>query len=251
MRTTDDLIVFVIWKWHVLGSPRLFQSKHVNVVYSMISRWYPRPFRMICITDDAKDLDPRIEVLPMPAAARRMLSLKNPTGARFPSCYCRLWIFSKEAAAMGERIFQLDIDCLIVGDLTPLIDRDEDFVGWTDRHFEPGKIAGGAFMLRTGSMPELWDDFNPAKSPAVASKAGYQGSDQGWMSYRIGKLRADKSRRIGEWRDHGLVKLNWTKPDAYTAPTGARIVFTNGEKPPWNKDLRTRYPWIRQYWENP
>lgn len=238
-------LTFITWKWHVPGSPRLFQSKHVNVVYGMIARWYQGPFRMVCITDDPRGLDSRIEAFPMPAEARAMLTLKNPTGSRFPSCYCRLWIFSRDAAQLGDRLFQLDTDAIIVGDLGPLVDRDEDFVGWTDDRFVWNKIAGGAFMLRAGALPELWEDFDPKRSPSLASSAGFQGSDQGWISYRIA---ADK-RQIGEWRD-GLVKLNWTPTGADTAPAGARVVFTNGAKPPWNKDLRNQYPWIRQHWKN-
>lgn len=249
---TNLPITFVCWKWHVPNNARLFGAKHVNVVHAMIARWYQRPFRFVCITDDPKGLDKRIEAMPMPAAARKMLAVKNPMGKWFPGCYCRLWVFSTEAAALGERIFQLDIDSIIVGDLAPLIDRTEDFVGWSDGRFGWEKIAGAAFLLRTGSMPELWDEFDPVRSPALAFAGGYQGSDQGWMSYKIAKLKANRSRSrfIGEWRDEGLIKLNWIRPGAEAPPPGARIVFTNGKQPPWNKDLRNRYPWIRQHWKN-
>src|SRR5919108_5142727 len=126
------MISFVCWKWRIEGSARFFHANHVNILYAMIARWYPRPFRFVCVTDDAKGLDERIEAIPMPV---RFDQLQSPQGARFPQCYARLWNFSREAAVLGERIFQIDIDVVITGDLTALVDRAEDFVGWSDPRF--------------------------------------------------------------------------------------------------------------------
>ena len=254
-------LTFVTWKWRAperkipiepaLGK-RGFKSEQVNVLYAMIARHYPRPFRLICITDDADGLDPRIEATPIPQSAAQFLSLINPLGERFPNCYCRLWNFSHEAAALlGERIFQIDIDVVITGDLRPLIDRDEDFIGWSDKHFEKNKIAGGAYLLKTGSLKDIWEDFDPVSSPARAFAAGFKGSDQGWMSYKIGNRQraTGNGAEIGYWRDAGLVKLNWTQRGARVPPRGVRLVFTSGVKPPWAKETRAKYPWVREAWK--
>lgn len=231
-------ISFVCWKWHTKDSPRLFEAKHVNVLYAMVARWYPRSFRFICITDDPAGLDPRIEQVPMPV---RFDHVQNPQGTRFPQCYCRLWNFSREAVTLGERIFQVDIDVVITGDLQPLVNRNEDFVGWCDKRFQTNKIAGGAYLLRTGSMPQVWEDFDPQTSPAQAFKAGNGGSDQGWMSFKM-------YPPPGAWRNAGLVKINWTPARARQVPPGVRMVFTTGLHPPWSKEQMRRYPWIAQFW---
>ncbi len=280
----NNRVTFVTWKWLGADGSRSFQSKHVNVLYAQIARHYPRPFRFVCITDDPAGLDPKIEALPIPEIAKSLQSLQNPRGPRFPNCYCRLWNFSEEAAALlGPRIFQIDIDVVITGDLRPLVDRDEDFVGWTDKRFEEHKIAGGAYLLKTGSMKEIWTDFDPERSPAQAFAAGFKGSDQGWISYKInnGKLKMENVRTpelttentegtenigsssgrsqlstlhspfsVGYWSAGNLVKLNWTQKNARIAPRGARIVFTSGVKPPWSKETRRKYPWVREYWQN-
>jgi len=235
------MITFVTWKWHTPGVARVFLSEHVNVLRAMVSRHYDAPHRFVCITDDPAGLDPRVEAMPLPV---RFDELTNPRGARFPNCYCRLWNFSRDAAVLGERIFQLDIDVVITADLRPLIEHREDFVGWTDKRFETHKIAGGAYMLRTGSWPEIWDDFDPARSPALAKSAGFFGSDQGWMSYRLQGQKA----RYGRWKGAGLMKINWTEPHARQAPAGARMVFTSGENPPWHSAVQRRYPWIKKHW---
>lgn len=245
------MITFLTWKWKAPSGARSFQSKHVNVVYAMVARWYQRPFRLVCFTDDRKGIDSHIEAYPLPSETIPLLdaALKNPMGERFPSCYCRLWTFSNAARALGPRVFQLDIDVMITGDLCPLVDRDEDFVGWTDKRFGWEKIAGGAFLLRTGSLPEVWDDFDPKLSPQTHKNLGYQGSDQGWMSYKLSNGNA-KSKSIGAWNGEGLVKINWTPRDAYNPPAGARMVFTSGARPPWDKSLRREYPWVREIWRN-
>jgi hypothetical protein len=236
-------LTFLTWKWQDPNpntiSRRKFRSKHVNVLHAMIGRHYPRPFRFVCITDDAEGLDPRIETMPMPV---RFDDLKSPHGERFPSCYCRLWVFSREATILGERILSLDIDVVILADLRPLVDRDEDFVGWGDKRFEKNKIAGGVYLLRTGSMPQVWEEFNPLTSPAAALSAGNRGSDQGWMSYRI-------KQPFGRWNGGELVKINWTRAHSRTTPQGARMVFTSGAKPPWSKEQKHRYPWIKEHWK--
>lgn len=231
------MISFVTWKWRdPNGSQRKFLSRHVNVLYAMVARHYPRPFRMICITDDPEGLDERIETLPMPV---RFDNIQSPQGERFPSCYCRLWAFSREATVLGERILSIDIDVVILGDLRPLVDRDEDFVGWCDKRFQENKIAGGAYLLRTGSMSHVWEDFDPQTSPARAFAAGNFGSDQGWMSFMIA--------RPPTFTD-GLTKINWTRKYSRIAPVGARMVFTSGAKPPWSKEQKHSYPWIKEHW---
>lgn len=239
------MISFVTWKWNASsGDTRKFRAKHVNVLHSMVTLHYPLPFRFICITDDPAGLDPNIEALPIPVGSIHDSPLQNPNGAHFPNCYRRLWTFSREARILGERILCLDIDVIILKDLRQLVDRDEDFVGWCDPRFGWGKIAGGVYLLRTGSMPHVWEDFDPASSPAQAFAAGNKGSDQGWMSFKL-------YPPAGKWSNgDGLIKINWTHAHARTAPQGARMVFTSGTKPPWSKETRQKYPWVREYWKN-
>jgi len=272
------MISFVCWKWRTPGSARVFLADHVNVLRAMIKRCYSAPFRFICITDNPCGLDKKIEAIAMPVR----FDLQSPQGVRFPSCYARLWNFSREAAGvLGERIFQVDIDVVITADLAPLVDRFQsfDFVGWSDKRFQRNKIAGGAYLLRTGSMAHVWEEFDPTLSPAAALAAGHLGSDQAWMSYRLAshaspsaeskvlsaearnsELRTQDSglrtqdsptqHSVGLWTGgDGLMKINWTQARARTAPRGARMVFTSGAKPPWSFEQRRRYPWIKDHWK--
>jgi hypothetical protein len=235
------VIAFVCWKWDTPGRARVFDSAHVNVLRAMVERHYPEAHRFICITDDPAGLDPRIEAIACPV---HFADVASPSGARFPSCYRRLWVFSRQARELlGRLIFCLDIDCILLRDLRPLVARPEKFVGWCDEErFGWNKVAGGAYMLETGTMTHVWDDFDPARSPAIAHAAGNGGSDQGWMSYKL-------YPPPGRWSSPDLVKINWTAEGARSPPSKARIVFTSGLSPPWCPTVQRKYPWIRDHWK--
>jgi len=215
----------------------------------MVERHLPIPHRFICITDDTDGLDPRIEALPLPPLT--FDGLVNPHqhkydrarswGSKkyFPSCYRRLWLFSEEAKALGSRVLALDVDLIVTGSLLPLVERKEAFIGWCDERNTKRRVAGGVYLLRTGSRKDVWETFDPETSPQLAAAAGYTGSDQAWMSYKLCPGAATWGRA------DGLTKITWLKgePDETT-----RLVFTSGRDPPWNRDVMRRWPWITKYW---
>lgn len=215
----------------------------------MVERNLPIPHRFVCITDDTEGLDPRIEAVPLPPLT--FDGLVNPHqhkydrarswGSKkyFPSCYRRLWLFSEEAKSLGDRILALDVDVIVTGILVPLVERDESFVGWCDDGNERPRVAGGVYLLRTGAHTDVWEDFDPEKSPQIAFAAGYTGSDQAWMSFKL-------CSKVATWgRADGLTKITWleSEPDEST-----RLVFTAGHSPPWNRRVMQKYPWIGEHW---
>jgi hypothetical protein len=234
------MISFVTWKWTPPGNRPVFKSEHVNVLRAMIERNYKGPHRVICVTDEIQGLDPRIEVFPTPV---RFDQLQNPLGPRFPSCYRRLWNFSKEAKkAFGPKILSIDIDVIITGDLAPLVERDDaTFIGWCEKdRFFWNKVAGGVYLLKTGTHTDVWEEFDPSTSPQKASQAGMGGSDQGWMSLKLYPPKASWSHK------DGLVKIKWIDHKLPLEKT--RIVSTGGHVPPWSPVEQERYPWIKKYW---
>lgn len=263
------MITFVCWKWTDPRAGRSFSSSHVNVLARAIARNYSGPHRLVCITDEPDGLDPKIVHLPMPVTgfehltnpsararhevylpARRVGGHYRPPVHRvrqpkpFPSCYRRLWMWSEQARALlGPRIFALDIDVIVLGDLTPLVDRPGSFVGWTDERFGWRKIAGGAYLMDTGAHPEVFTDFDPEHSPAIAKAAGFEGSDQAWISYKL----FERIPSHQHWPAGALTKLKWV-PVGDKPSASARLVFTSGDSPPWDPEVQRRYPWIKEHW---
>lgn len=230
------------WKWRAApGYRTAFDAGHVNTLRRMVARHYDRPHDFACITDDPAGLDPGVRVIPL---WDDLAGLPNPRGRHLPSCYRRLKAFSDEAAALiGPRFVSLDLDVVIVGDMTPLWDRPEDFVIWGGTAGRSGPrrtwYNGSMFLLTAGARRAVWDDFDPVASPAAADAAGQFGSDQGWIAHRLGPGQPTWTAADGvySWR----VDL---KPAGGALPAGARIVIFHGKHDPWHDESRRAAPWI-------
>lgn len=229
------MLTVVCWIWR---GERVYLPAHVNALRRMLARHLHVPHRLVCITDETGDFDQGVTVMPTPAAAMRLAHMKTPEGSRMPSCYRRLWVFSDEARCLGERILLTDVDAVITGDITHLVERTESFVGW-----RPGqawgnheRVAGGMYLLSTGAHPEVWDDFGEAGIGA-ARRAGYRGSDQAWLSYKLG-------RRAALWSDEdGIYALSDIRDGML--PEDARIVQFAGNVKPWSFGVS---PWVLDHY---
>jgi hypothetical protein len=226
MGTADLAVVTYCWR----EGYRDYKPEHVDALARMVRRHLKLPHRFVCISDET-GFGPDVEVLPTPESSRRAIALRSPEGPRFPSSYRRLWLFSEEARAIADRILLLDVDCLVCGDLAPLVNYDEDFVGW-----RPGskwgsknhRLGGGTWLLRTGTHTDVWDSLSP-EAAKVARAQGWRGSDQAWLSYKL-------SGRVTIWPHcSGIYQAQDIKQASYRrCPPGARIVHFNGESKPWN-----------------
>lgn len=224
---------------------RSFLSEHVNMMQKMFARHLTEPHRFICIADDGTGLSPEVEFLKTPAAATAVANMRSPEGPRFPSCYRRLWGFSEEARVLGDRILVLDIDVVATRDLAPITVSSHDFLGW--RPFRDWgrrlRFGGGIYLLKTGTRTKVWDEFakHPQGAINAARAAGFRGSDQAWISYKLAEKEPywDKNSGLYSIRDLG--------PDQQL-PKDARLVQFNGHKKPWDYSSRDRAAWVAAHW---
>lgn len=233
------MVTIVTWKWHDPRYPRPLLPLYYNIMYAMLARNITLPeWRLVVMTDSVAGLDGRIETMPLPKS--KAVPARNPYGDKFPTCYQRLWLFSDEAKVLGDRVINIDVDAIIVGNIDHMLTRTESFVGWTDPEFKWKKVAGGLYSLQTGAHTEVWNQFDPIKSPKVSKEAGMFGSDQGWMSYKLYPPPGEFTRRDGayyaKWLPHK--QLN----------DEARIIQTPGDMKPWDKQAIRAYPWISTHW---
>lgn len=230
------MISVVCWIWR---GERVYLPAHVNTLRRMLERHLHVPHRLVCITDDAGDFDPEIVVMPTPAEAMRLAHMKSPEGERFPSCYRRLWMFSDEARCLGDRVLLTDVDAVITGDITHLVERTEPFVGWKPRMAwgNADRVAGGMYLLTPGARQHVWEDFG-SDGVAAARKAGYRGSDQAWLSFKLGK-------GASVWKDSdGIYALSDLSRRHAVLPTDARIVQFAGTPKPWEVTQKDGMPWV-------
>ncbi len=214
-----------------------FGAETVNALRRMILRHYQRPHCLTCITDDAAGVDPEVRVIPL---WDTFSSVPSPHGAHFPSCFRRLPLFGPYAEELiGPRFVCLDLDVVIVADVAPLWDRTEDFVGLRDPLY-PRQLNGSMWLLKAGSCPEVWTDFNPIASPQLARRAGFFGSDQAYLSYKLPDMPT--------WgREDGVYSYRRDIEASGRLPENARVVICHGQHDPWGQKMQ-RLQWCREHW---
>jgi hypothetical protein len=232
----------VCWKWAPRSGYRSsYGPETVNVLHAMVRRHYPALGRFLCVTDDPSGIDAGIEIV---TPWNDFADLPSPHGGKNPSCYRRLRAFHPEAGAVfGERFVSLDLDVVVTGDLAPLWDRPEDFVCYGDTNPKT-HYNGSMFLLRAGSRPQVWTDFDPRRSPDLAYEAGFFGSDQAWLSYCLGRDEARWARHDGVVSFRNEIRQSGSKE----LPAGTRVVVFHGELDPWHPFAQARYAWVREHY---
>lgn len=228
------MISVVTWKW---GDR--FHAKHVNVLRAMLARHLHLPHQLVCITDDPVGIDSRIVVLHMPSAF-----------ADSVRCRRRMQMYRKEFAPT-PRILAIDLDVVIVADITPIVDRPEAIVGWKVGH--AGVYSGSFVLFDAGALDGAWRAFaaDPDGYPAVAAPKGV-GSDQAMLNHYL-----SSQPPIGEWTEadgfvtyygRGYAKLEHlgVGPHRPDLPAGARIVVLGSADLDALED--PRYPWAIEHW---
>jgi hypothetical protein len=235
------VITFVSWRWQPpKGYRSVFAPETVYALRDMIRRHYAGPHRFVCVTDRPSDL-PGIETIPL---WDDCANVPSPIGHSYPSCYRRLKVFAPDAGKMfGERLVSIDLDTVIVADVTPLFDRLEDFVIWGESDFpHTTPYCGSLWMLKTGTRSKVWTEFNPETSPGDAWRAGCRGSDQGWISYVLGRHEAVWTRRDGVYSYRKHVSRSGNR-----LPKDARMVCFHGKVDPWSR-VGQAIPWVRTHY---
>ena len=122
------MLTVVSWKWG-----NLFPALYVNRLQSMLARHLHRPHQLVCVTDDRTGIDPSIR-------CERITEFQGT-----PRCRRRMKQYDRQfAASLGTRILSIDLDMVIVDDITPLIDRQEPLVMWKVGY---AGVYSGSFVL--------------------------------------------------------------------------------------------------------
>lgn len=231
-----NCLTVVTWLWNRRGYRSTFTAAHVNALAAMVRRFYRYDVPVLCVTNTPAGLDPSIGVV---ADREDFANLPSPAGKGFPSCYRRLRLFEPDAARyFGDRFVSIDLGVVITGDLSPLWDVPDDFVAYRDPIF-PTQYCGAMLLLRAGSRPRVWSEFDPIRSPVVAKANGFRGSDQAWISY------AARGARV--WgREHGVYSFA-RDVRGHDLPADARVVSFHGQTKPWSV-VACVLPWIRAHY---
>lgn len=208
------MITVMCCKWGDKYTP-----DHVKILGNMVKRHLKMKYRFVCVTDDPEGLE--CETLPMADVMPNWEKSRD-------GCFRRLDLFRPEVSKfLGKRFVSIDVDCVILSDITPLFDRPEDFVIW--KHpIHRDRYCGSMFMLDAGARPQL------AKAPREGNKR-FAGTDQAVM--------ADVCPGEAMWDENdGIFTKLLIRGHL---PSNARIVFYPG-----NRDPSTdRDNWAARHWK--
>jgi hypothetical protein len=205
-----------------------YGPEHVRILKAMVERHLRIPHDFICITDDQSGLD-HIETIPLWDKCRDL-----------GGCYNRLYAFSQDMQdIIGGRFVMIDLDCVIVKDITSLFEGFEDFKINAYSHADRDQhYNGGMVLMDPGARRHVWDQFDPKTSPAELEKLDYViGSDQAWIRHILGKGES----RFTE--DEGV--YNFIKLKHGSLPGNARMVFFAGKRDP---SQCKHIDWVRDNW---
>ncbi len=234
-------LTFVCYRWQTPGYRSKFQPEHVTILRDMLERHYHGPHRFVVVDEHPDEIDKSIEAIQLWPDHRH---LPPPQGGKNPSCYVRLKGYSAEIASLfGPRFVVMDLDLVIVGDVTPLFNRPDDFVIWGDTNRNT-YYNGGLVLMNAGARRHVWDRFDPKISPTLAVKAQCFGSDQAWISYCLGPGEKKWSKLDGVYSFRNDFRMKSVRD----LPANARLVMFHGSEDPWGVRVLRDYPWVRQHY---
>ena len=147
---SQDRVVFCM-KWGALYAP-----DYVNVLYRATCLHLRKPFRFVCLTDDATGLLPEIETFPIPDIG---LSPNHYQAGAWP----KLGIFQRDLYGLTGRGLFIDLDTVITGPLDPFFDESGDLITIGLHQWYPGQkedeVGTGIFAFDIGESAHLLEIF--------------------------------------------------------------------------------------------
>ena len=219
-------IVTFFWK----GWRPVYGAAHVNALARMLRARLSVPYRLLCITDDPTGIT-ECDFAPLWDAP-------EIEQARRQNSYVRLKLFdpaTQERLGLGSRIAAIDLDAVILRDLSPLFAMGKRFcaVRGVSAH-----VNGSMFVLARGSHSHVWRDFDSIESPRQIARTMHNnkricGSDQAWLSIKI-PLAQTWGTEHGVWQFERLAVPKYRD--------NARVVFFAGATKPWDAACREKTP---------
>lgn len=227
-----------------------FGPDYVNRLYKMVEKNITIPHRFICFTDDAQDIDPRVEIRPLP-------DLK-PVGTKERG-WRKLGLFAENLGdVVGQALF-LDLDVIIRQNIDDFFKPKGEFFIIKDWDF-PRDIIGNSSVFRftIGKHPEIIEHFYQ-EGETISKRYRNEQAFLSYEMYRKGILQYwDKSWCVS-------FKRNCLRPwpfcyfKAPKDPETAKILVFHGHPNPIEAyhgfvgKMGFRYikpaKWLDKYWE--
>jgi hypothetical protein len=235
--------IVLCMKWGTKYGP-----EYVDRLYGMVRRHLRGSFRFVCLTDDATGVRPEVECLPLPT-----LDLAPGADRGWP----KLTTFKADLHGLRGRALFVDLDIVIVDDITPFFEQPGEFLIIHDWK-RPWRVTGNSSVYRfeIGAHADVLQHFIDHQADVRKRHR----NEQEYLSHALnaqGRLAYWPKGWCCSFKYHCLPRwpLNhWREP---TIPAGARIVIFHGEINPPDAQRGGRTPrgrfvkptrWIDDHW---
>lgn len=236
--------IVLCMKWGTKYGP-----EYVNRLYGMVRRHLQGEFRFVCLTDLSAGIRAEVQCLSIPPLAL-------PPGIPERG-WTKLTTFSADLHGLHGTALFLDLDVVIVDDITPFFEVPGDFLIIHDWK-RPWRVTGNSsvYRFRIGAHADLLQYFRTHVDEVRARVR----NEQAYLSdflHKQGKLAYWPAEWCASWKYHCIppFPMNyWREP---SIPRGARILIFHGVmNPPDALAGQSRgnwrhakpAPWISAHW---
>lgn len=242
---SNDRIVLCM-KWGTKYGP-----EYVNRLYGMVRRHLSGDFRFVCLTDRTEGVRAEVECLPIP-------ELALPEGLPERG-WKKLTTFSADLHGLRGTALFLDLDVVIVNDITPFSEAPGDFLIIHDWK-RPWRVTGNSSVYRfeLGAHADVLANF---RTEHTQIRRKFR-NEQAYLSdalFRQGKLAYWPTSWCASWKYHCIPRFPLNYVRAPAIPAGARILIFHGVMNPpdalagrsngnWRRAEPA--PWIAEHWHD-
>lgn len=188
-------------------------ADYVNKLAAMVERHTNVQHLFICLTDDPTGLT----------------CAHAPIGIDYPGWWSKLILFHPESALQKHRVFFLDLDTVIVGNIDFLLSYDGPFAILSD-FYHPTEYGSAVMSIAPGFGQNIWTDY-------TEGQRGRWWGDQVWI-----KTCVPEADRWQEMYPGLIVSYKVHCKDGL--PEGAAIVCFHGEPRPHE----VQDAWVLEHW---
>ena len=220
-----------------------YGPEYVNRLHNMVRRHLHRPFRFVCLTDDAQGIDPGIEVKPIPPIGFDEFEQRKPW--TFGHGWLKLTSFAKPLYDLEGRTLFLDLDIVIVDSLDPFFDQPGEFVVIKEWDKKDGTGNTSVYLFTVGAHVDALDHLRSGYPKVVEEVRNEQEFITGFLG-RQGKVSYWPEEWCRSFKRHCMRRgiMGWFAPPVI--PPGARVIAFHGKPNPPDAIAGISGKWYRR-----
>ncbi|MDI3512279.1 MAG: hypothetical protein PWQ61_3046 [Betaproteobacteria bacterium] len=220
-----------------------YGPEYVNRLHNMVRRHLHRPFRFVCLTDDAQGIDPGIEVKPIPPIGFDEFDQRKPW--TFGHGWLKLTSFANPLYDLAGRTLFLDLDIVIVDSLDPFFDQPGEFVVIKEWDKKDGTGNTSVYLFTVGAHVDALDHLRSGYPKVVEEVRNEQEFITGFLG-RQGKVSYWPEEWCRSFKRHCMRRgiMGWFAPPVI--PPGARVIAFHGKPNPPDAIAGISGKWYRR-----